>query len=83
LEFNVNLARFVIWLTIAAVAVPVLLCVLFAVAVLLEAMQDDVGAAALRRVALAGYIAWAVDLVALLLTVAIHSLGPPRNQDNR
>lgn len=60
-----------------AVILPVAIAIVVAVARLLGAMQDEAGAAALDRIALAIGILWAIDLVCLLLAQGINSLGPP------
>jgi hypothetical protein len=71
--------RIVAWLIVAALALPVTLCVLFALGKLLEAMQDLAGADTLARVNLGLFALWAVNLVALLIASAINTLGrrPP------
>jgi hypothetical protein len=70
--------RLVVGLLLAALGLPILLCVVFAVAKLLEGMQDAVGAVALERVALGLFILWIADLIGLVIVQAIHSLGGPR-----
>lgn len=69
--------RLVVALLLAALGLPILLCVVFAVAKLLEGMQDAVGAVALERVALGLFILWIADLIGLVIVQAIHSLGGP------
>ena len=77
------LQRFIGVLLIGALGLPILLCVLFAVARLLEGMQDAAGAAALGRVGLGMFILWTVDLICLVIVQAIHSLsGPNRPPDD-
>ncbi len=74
--------RILITLLIGALGLPILLCVLFVVAWLLEGMQDVEGAKALGRVAMGFFILWAVDLVGLVVVQAAQSLGgpnPPRD----
>lgn len=71
--------RIVARLIVAALALPVTLCVLFALGKLLEAMQDFAGADVLGRINLGLFALWAVNLVALLIVSAINTLGrrPP------
>ena len=75
--------RAIAWLIVGALALPIVLCVLFALGRLLEAMQDQAGAEVLARVNLGLFALWAITLVALLVTTAINSLGaPPRGPDD-
>jgi hypothetical protein len=76
----VALQRFLVGLLIAALGLPILLCVLFAVGRLLAAMQDAPGAEAVGRVSLALYILWWADLIGLVIVQAIQSLGPPSDR---
>jgi hypothetical protein len=69
--------RAVVWLLVGALGFPIAMCVLFALARLLEAMQDQTGADALGRVNLALFAVWTVNLVALLIAAAINSLRNP------
>jgi hypothetical protein len=71
------LDRVVLWLTVAAVLLPITLCVVVGVAALLNQMGDAAGGAVLHRIALGGGILWVIDLVCLVLTVAIGSLHGP------
>jgi hypothetical protein len=72
-RFSVLLQRLIVGLLIGALGLPILLCVLFAVARLLDGMQDVAGAAAIGRVGLGLFILWAVDLIGLVIVQAIHS----------
>lgn len=67
--------RLVIGLLIGALGLPILLCVVFAVARLLDGMQDAAGATALGRVGLGLFILWVADLIGLVVVQAIQSLG--------
>ena len=67
--------RLVVGLLIGALGLPILLCVVFAVARLLEGMQDVPGATALGRVGLGLFILWVADLIGLVVVQAIQSLG--------
>jgi len=64
-------------LLIAAILLPVTICVVFGVAALLHAMGDASGGMVLSRVALGLGIAWSVDLIALVLTLAANALQGP------
>jgi hypothetical protein len=64
-------------LVVAAVFLPVALCVVVGVAALLVQMGDSTGGGALYRIALAGGILWVVNLVCLVLALALGSLGGP------
>ena len=65
------------FLFIPALVMPIALAVVVAVARLLGAMGDDTGAWVLDRVALAGGILWAVDLVCLITALGANALLPP------
>ena len=69
--------RIVLSLTVAAVLLPITLCVVLGVAALLTQMGDVAGGAVLDRIALAGGILWVIDLILLVLTLAIGSLRGP------
>jgi hypothetical protein len=73
--------RAIAWLLVGALGLPIALCVLFALARLLETMQDAGGAAVLQRVSLGLFALWVIDLVALLIVGAINSLrvDPPED----
>ena len=66
-------------LVLAALMLPILICVLLGIGRLLAAMNDQAGAAVLDRLALAGGIVWVVALVLLLITLAIDALSPPND----
>jgi hypothetical protein len=68
-------------LLVTGLLLPVTICIVMALAVLLEAMKDGAGSSALRYVALAGGVAWVVDLVAIVLVQAIGSLDHPDEED--
>ena len=75
--------RAIVGLIVGALGLPMVLCVLYALARLLEGMQDHVGAAILDRMGLVLFALWAIDLVALVIVSAINSLGGPDNNDER
>jgi hypothetical protein len=64
-------------LVTAGCILPIAVVVVLAVARVLAAMQDAAAATVLDRIALAGGVLWAVNLVCLLLAVGINALGPP------
>jgi len=68
-------ARMLLALIVAGLALPVAICVVLALASLLDAMRDFAGAAVLRYVALAGGVVWVVVLVGLIFVEAIQMLG--------
>jgi hypothetical protein len=69
--------RVVLSLIVAAVLLPITLCVILGVAALLAQMGDTTGGAVLGRIALTGGILWTIDLISLLLTLAVRSLRGP------
>ena len=73
--------RAIVGLIVGALALPIVLCVLYALGRLLEAMQDHVGAAILDRMALVLFALWAIDLIALLIITAINSLNRDQRND--
>ena len=62
-------------LIVAGLALPIMICVVLALASLLAAMGDIMGGAVLRYVALAGGVVWIVVVVGLIFVQAIHGLG--------
>jgi hypothetical protein len=69
--------RIILSLIVAAVLLPITICVVFGVAALLNQMGDAVGGAVLNRIALAGGILWVIDLICVVLSLAIGSLHGP------
>ena len=72
-----NFKRATLWLLMAALGLPIAMCVLYALARLLEAMKDEAGANALGGVNVALFALWAIDLVVLIVIQAVSSLGGP------
>jgi hypothetical protein len=68
-------------LLVAALLLPVTICVVVALAALLAAMRDSLGGTALRYVALGGGVLWVVDLIAIVLLQAIDALNRPDDQE--
>ena len=75
MRFSVPFQRLVIGLLVGALGLPILLCVVFAVARLLDGMKDEAGATALGRIGLGLFILWVADLIGLVVVQAIQSLG--------
>jgi hypothetical protein len=69
--------RTVLALIASAIILPITICVVLAVAGLLQAMGDSVGGNVLRWVALGGGILWSVNLVCLILALAVGTLRGP------
>lgn len=71
-----RIPRWVFRLLVAGVIVlPITICVIWAVSLLLGAMDDPAGAHVLRYIALAAGILWAVDLICLVLAQGVSSLS--------
>jgi hypothetical protein len=68
-------------LIVAGLLLPIMICLVLGLASLLAAMGDALGAAVLHYVALAGGIAWAVVLVAMIVLQAIRSLDQSDDAD--
>ncbi len=69
--------RAVLSLLATAILLPIVICVIFGVAALLQAMGDAVGGAVLYRIALGCGILWGIDLICLILVQSIRSLQGP------
>jgi len=78
--------RFTHWmllcLFIGAVLLPISICVALAVAAVLGGMGDLSGESALRGVAIAAGVVWAIDLISLVLVVALESLANRDRNDH-
>ncbi len=70
------LRRLLIPLVIASLGLPIVLVLLLATARLLAALGDAGGALVVDRIALAGGILWAADLVTLVILQSITGLLP-------
>ncbi len=66
--------RVILLLIAAALVLPTVICVVLAVGSVLTAMGDTSGWVVLRRIALAGGILWAIDLICLLVVLALGAL---------
>jgi hypothetical protein len=75
------LTRSLVVLIVAAVVLPVAICVVAGVAALLTQMGDVAGGAVLNRIALAGGILWTIDLIGLVLVLGIAALLKPHEPD--
>ncbi len=68
--------RWILRLLIAGVLVlPIAICVIWAVSLLLGAMNDPLGPQVLRYIALAAGILLAVDLIGLVLVLGVNALA--------
>ena len=72
-----------------ALVFTISLVVIMAVACIIGKMGDSQGQTVLEAVALAAGLAWAIDLICLVLALGVNSLydrdsqsGPPRNDSN-
>jgi hypothetical protein len=74
-------SRLLVTLVFAGILLPITLCVVLGVAALLVQMGDAAGGGVLHRIALAGGILWAVDLICLILVLAIGLIGWPGGPD--
>ena len=68
-------------LTVAGLALPIMICIVLALAALLPVMGDKVGGMVLRYVALAGGVVWVLVLVGLVFVQAIQGLGRSDDAD--
>ena len=66
--------RFLLGMTAAAVVLPIAVLVIWALAVLLAAMDDPAGALVLKRIAQAGGIFWVLDVIFLVISQAVNTL---------
>jgi hypothetical protein len=69
-----ELRRFIFWLLVGTLFLPIAIVLILTVARLLAALEDPSGAVALERVGLALGITWALAIVALVILLAIRSL---------
>jgi hypothetical protein len=69
--------RIVLALVVAAVLLPIIICVVLGVAALLVGMGDIAGGDALHRIALGCGILWGLDLICLILVLAVGTLRGP------
>ncbi len=77
MNWKAFLQRVLLFLTAAALFLPVGTIVLWGLAQVLGKMGDASGGVVVGRVALACGILWALDVVFLVLVQAIHLLSPP------
>ena len=66
--------RAVLLLVASAIVLPIAICMILAVGAILGAMGDTQGGVALQRIALAGGILWAIDLICLVVVLALNTL---------
>jgi uncharacterized membrane protein len=68
-------------LTVAGLALPIMICIVLALAALLPVMGDIKGGAVLYYVALAGGVVWILVVVGLVFVQAIRGLGRSDDAD--
>ncbi|MBX3412214.1 MAG: hypothetical protein KF708_05800 [Pirellulales bacterium] len=66
--------RWLIQLVVAALLLPIVICVLAAVGRLLAGMGDATGGAVLDYLALGAGVLWLVDLIALVILLALEAV---------
>jgi len=80
-------ARTLLYLVVAALALPVVVTVVAGASLLLAGLGDENGAAVLRFIAVATGVVWLLDLVGLVIALAVQSLGccpvTPANEPTR
>lgn len=73
--------RVIVWLSIGAFFLPIVLCVTLGVSTLLSSMGDAAGGGVLARIALAFGLIWAIDLISLVLTLSLRALNETSNDE--
>ena len=77
-----SVQRSIFLLLLLALALPIVILVLWGISRLLDAMADPVGAVAVGRIALAATIVWILDLVLLVVAQALATLlDRPRSDE--
>lgn len=78
--------RWLIQFVVAALLLPIVICVLVGVGRLLAGMADTAGAAVLDYLALGGGILWLIDLIILVVLLAVDAAAReehPRDEELR
>ena len=68
------LQQWILRLLLVAIALPILMCLLFGLGYLLTALEDDAGAVVVVRANLVLAILWIFDLLLLIIALALGSL---------
>ena len=68
------LQQWILRLLLVAIALPILMCLLFGLGYLLTALEDDAGAAVVVRTNLVIAVLWVFDLLLLIIALALGSL---------
>lgn len=76
-----RLQRPLIWLLVGALGLPILICVLTALAALLYAMEDAGGATFTIRCGIALFAAWIAALIGLIIVPAVQALDRSADDD--
>jgi hypothetical protein len=68
------LQQWILRLLLIAIALPILMCLLFGLGYLLTALEDDAGAVIVMRTNLVLAVLWVFDLLLLVIALALGSL---------
>jgi hypothetical protein len=68
------LQQWILRLLLIAIALPILMCLLFGLGYLLTALEDDAGAVVVVRTNLVLAVLWVFDLLLLIIALALGSL---------
>ena len=66
--------QWIVRLLLVAIALPILMCLLFGLGYLLTALEDHAGAAAVLRTNLVLAVLWVFDVLLLVIALALASL---------
>ena len=81
--YKIRIPRRIIGLAVAgAIVLPIFICLIIAVSSLLSAMGDMLGGGVLRWVALAGGIAWIMNLILLVLAMGVNTISESDDSDS-
>ena len=69
------LQPWILRLLVAAIALPILMCILFGLAYLLAALGDEAGSADVVRVNLVLAVLWVFDVLLLVIALALAALA--------
>jgi hypothetical protein len=68
------LQQWILRLLLIAIALPIMMCLLFGLGYLLTALEDEAGAVVVVRTNLVLAVLWVFDLLLLIITLALGSL---------
>jgi hypothetical protein len=69
------LQPWILRLLVVAIALPILMCILFGLAYLLAALEDHAGSADVVRVNLALAVLWVFDVLLLVIALALAAIS--------